>query len=104
HRGEIGPQCKIAKTLLPVGELESLMRIHLDVHRQQITATVCAVFRDLVEKELASEALADQAPEHVRARDDDGVDSAAVDLGFELGGGHGWNTLLRFTIYVFTSL
>jgi len=52
---------------------------------------VRAVFRDLVEEKFPGVPFADQAAEQVRARDDDGVDGAAVDFGFKFGEGLGGN-------------
>ncbi|MFO1513019.1 MAG: hypothetical protein U1F83_08940 [Verrucomicrobiota bacterium] len=59
--------------------MKAIERVHLDVHRQQIAATVRAVLGVLAEK-LTGATLADQTSKDIREGDDDGVDLAAFDL------------------------
>ena len=41
------------------------------------------MLRDMVEEKFPGNPFADQTPEHIRERHDDGVDSTGVNLGFE---------------------
>ena len=80
---KIGPHFEVAKTFLPVGQLEAVLRVHLDVHGEQIIARVRAMFHHVVEEKFPGEPFADEPPEHVRKRHDDGVDSSVVNFGPE---------------------
>ena len=84
QRGKIGPPFEIAESLFPIRQLESIQRVHLDVDGEQVVAAVRAVFRDVLQKEIARETLADESSEHIGKGDDDGVDRASLYLGGEL--------------------
>ena len=88
---EVGAHREIAETLFPIGQFETVLRVHLQVYGEQVIAGVRAVPGHLFEEKFPRETFADQPPEHVREGDNDGVDGAGADLGFEMGEGHGSN-------------
>ena len=69
---------------LPVHEGEPVGRVHLHVRAEQVRAEVGAVVDDAVEERLRLDALAHEAPLHVRDRHDQRVDPAVPDHGLEL--------------------
>ena len=83
--GHVGPECEIAEPGVPVGHLETVERVHVEVHCQQIAAAVGAVAGDGVEEVVGAEPLADEPAEGVREGNEDSINSAGFDLGFELG-------------------
>jgi hypothetical protein len=74
------PHYEIAEPFFPIGQLEPIHRLHLQVHREQIIAAMGSVFGHQVQEELSSESLPDEAAENVGEGDDDRVNGAALDL------------------------
>jgi hypothetical protein len=64
----------VAITLLPTGKAVARHRLHLHVASQQVVAQVDAMLDDLVHKERASDAFAQQSPIHVGESGDDRLD------------------------------
>ena len=66
---------------LPACDRVARHRIHLHLEREQVIAALDAVAGvELVEEELAVQALTHQPPLHVREGNDDRVDGAALDV------------------------
>ena len=74
---------EIAKSLLPARELEPFERVHLHVDGEQVIAAMRAVRRAVAQKEFARNALADEPAVLIGENDDDGIDLAGGDFGFE---------------------
>src|SRR4029077_3780775 len=75
QRRQIGRELEVAVAAFPRGELVTRYGIHLHVEGEQIVAPLRPVsVLDLLEEEVAMEALAEQAPLHIRERHDHGVD------------------------------
>jgi hypothetical protein len=77
---KIGGQLEIAEAGLPIGDLESVERVHLEIHREQVAAGVGALPNDRFQKMIRAKALSHQPIEEVRKRNDHGVHLAGADL------------------------
>ena len=81
ERGEIGLHAEVAVAPLPARNRVPRHRIHLHLEREQVVAALDAVAGvELVEEELAVQALPHQPTLHVGEGDDDSVDGAALDV------------------------
>ena len=75
QRRQVGDELEVAVPALPRGELVAGHRIHLHLERQQVVAALRAVpVVDLLEEEVAVQALAEQPSLHVGERHDHRVD------------------------------
>ena len=82
-------ELEVAKARFPVRHRESLERIHVEVHRQQVVASMGAMLHHALEEEVGMKPLAHEAAERVGDGDKDGVDAAPTDQGGEFGECHG---------------
>ena len=82
QRRHVGLHDEVAVALGPVGGRVAGHRLHIDVVGEQVVAAVRLLPR-AVDEELRVEALADQPPLHVGEGDNDGVDLALLDVGFQ---------------------
>ena len=80
----IGPGKVVAVARFPGHQLVAFGGFELDVGAEQIGAKVRAVLLGMFEEIPTADSLAEQPTLHIAARDDDGVDRAALDLGREL--------------------
>ena len=88
QRVHVGTKAEVSVTLLPARDPVAGHRVHLHLEREVVAAST-PLLRDIAfEEELRVEPLAHESALHVRERDDDRVDRAALDLGFQLVGGH----------------
>ena len=78
----VGLQREIAVALAPARRRVTRHRLHVDVVGQQIAAGVSFLVRGFDEV-FRMKALADELPRHVGEGDDDGVDLARADRGFQ---------------------
>ena len=85
ERVEVGTEPEVAEAGGPARELEAVERVHVQVDREQVAASVRAVLHDRVEEEVGAEALAHEPSERVRGSDEDGVNGAGANEASELG-------------------
>ena len=79
QRRQVGRHAEVAVAPLPARERVAGDGIHLHLQREQVVAALDRVARvDLVDEELALQALAHQPSLHVGEGDDDGVDRARL--------------------------
>jgi len=80
QRSRIGLKREIAETLFPVGQLEPVERVHLDVEGEQVVAAVGALLGEVLPEEvLGRHAFADEPAEHVGEHHENGVYLTAPD-------------------------
>ena len=85
QRRQVGREREVAVAALPARERVARDRIHLHLEREQVVAALDRVARaDLLDEELAVQALAQQPALHVGERDDDRVDRARLHVGPQL--------------------
>ena len=85
QRREVGLEREVAVAPLPARELVARHRIHLHLEREQVVAALDRVPGvDLLDEELAVQALAQQPSLHVGEGDDDRVDRARLHVGLQL--------------------
>ena len=85
---EVGLHRDVSVALLPVGELVSRQRVHVDVDGEQVVAHVngLAAALHLLGPVVAGHALADEPALEIGERDEHGVDRAVRDLLVQLRG------------------
>ncbi len=88
QRGQVGSHLEIAEAGVPVGDLETVERVHVEVHGEQVVAAVRALGQRGLEKVRRREALAHEPPERIGKGDNDGVDLAGFDRGFQFSNLH----------------
>src|SRR5688572_10031347 len=87
---EIGAKLEVAEALVPIRQFEAFLRLHLDIHGEQIIAAVRAVLGDGVHEIAPGETLPYETTEDVGERDDHGVDFVFVYPAFEFFEFHGF--------------
>src|SRR6267143_171716 len=77
-------KCEITKSSVPTCDLETVERVHLHIHRQQVIAPVRAVLKHGIEKYVRSKAFTDQSAKGIRKGNNDRVNRPGAYLSLKL--------------------